>query len=245
MEKTRICTKCKKELPIEMYSKSASHKGGYYPSCKVCVREANKKRYQANKEKYKEKAKEYAKNNFEKIADQKRKYHEKNYDKIQEYKKKYREQHRDELNQKQKKYYENNKEKVKEYQQKNKFNILKKHNEYIKLRKKDDVYRLKCNIRTILCDSFKRKKCIKKDKAEKILGCTIDQLIEHLKETYNARYHTEWDGRPVHIDHIIPLATAENEENVIKLCHWSNLQLLIPKDNLEKGAKDPEFLNGR
>lgn len=41
----------------------------------------------------------------------------------------------------------------------------------------------------------------------------------------------------VNIDHIIPLATAKNEEDVMKLCHYSNLQLLKAKDNIEKGAK--------
>ena len=41
----------------------------------------------------------------------------------------------------------------------------------------------------------------------------------------------------VHIDHIIPLATAKTEEDVIKLCHYTNLQLLKAKDNLKKGAK--------
>ena len=37
-----------------------------------------------------------------------------------------------------------------------------------------------------------------------------------------------------HIDHIVPLATAQTEEDVIKLCHYTNLQLLTAKDNLEK-----------
>lgn len=43
--------------------------------------------------------------------------------------------------------------------------------------------------------------------------------------------------KKVHIDHIIPLATAKTEEDVIKLCHYTNLQLLKGEDNLSKGDK--------
>jgi 5-methylcytosine-specific restriction endonuclease McrA len=44
----------------------------------------------------------------------------------------------------------------------------------------------------------------------------------------------QYCGQPVHIDHIIPLSSAKTEDKVKKLCHYSNLQLLKPKDNLEK-----------
>ena len=39
------------------------------------------------------------------------------------------------------------------------------------------------------------------------------------------------------IEDIIPLATAKTEEDVIKLCHYTNLQLLKGEDNLSKGDK--------
>jgi len=40
-----------------------------------------------------------------------------------------------------------------------------------------------------------------------------------------------------HIDHIMPLASANTIEETIRLCHYTNLQPLWALDNLEKGAK--------
>jgi hypothetical protein len=40
-----------------------------------------------------------------------------------------------------------------------------------------------------------------------------------------------------HIDHVIPLSSAKTEEEVYKLCHYTNLQPLWAEDNLKKGSK--------
>lgn len=78
----------------------------------------------------------------------------------------------------------------------------------------------------------------KRGKAEEIVGCDFETLYNYLLETYKQNYGIEWNGvDEVHIDHIIPLSTVETEEEIIKLCHYTNLQLLKAKDNLSKNDK--------
>ena len=44
--------------------------------------------------------------------------------------------------------------------------------------------------------------------------------------------HGEW-----HYDHIIPLASADNYDDLVRLNHYTNLQPLWAEDNLKKGSK--------
>ena len=48
-----------------------------------------------------------------------------------------------------------------------------------------------------------------------------------------------WENRGLwHIDHIIPLATAKTEDEIIRLNHYTNLQPLWAIDNLKKGTRN-------
>lgn len=86
--------------------------------------------------------------------------------------------------------------------------------------------------------SFRRKDKYKNKRTEEILGCTFEELYKYLLDSYKKIYGTEWNGTDkVHIDHIIPLSTVNTEEEIIKLCHYTNLQLLKASDNLSKNDK--------
>ena len=59
-------------------------------------------------------------------------------------------------------------------------------------------------------------------------------LIETAKKNYGGKY---FPNRKYHIDHVIPNASAITEDDLIKLQHYTNLQYLYAKDNLQKSAK--------
>ncbi len=70
------------------------------------------------------------------------------------------------------------------------------------------------------------------------LGCTIPELILHLESLFVGGMC--WDNYGKwHIDHIIPFAYYDltADENVRKVCHYSNLQPLWTGDNLRKGSR--------
>ena len=52
-----------------------------------------------------------------------------------------------------------------------------------------------------------------------------------------------WENRDKwHIDHIVPLATAKSEAEVLALNHFTNLRPIWSRDNLSKGAKQTHLL---
>lgn len=111
----------------------------------------------------------------------------------------------------------------------------KYHNER---RKVDPLFKLSGNIRNLINGTFHKGGFAKKDtKTEAILGCDFDTLQSHLIQTAKNNYGGKYfPNRPYHIDHIIPVSSATTEEELIKLNHYTNLQLLYPRDNLRKGA---------
>jgi len=82
------------------------------------------------------------------------------------------------------------------------------------------------------------KKHSKTGSAVRDLGCSIDELKQHLESkflpgmTWNNYGRFGW-----HIDHIRPLSQFDltNPEQLKIACHYTNLQPLWWRDNLSKG----------
>ena len=77
----------------------------------------------------------------------------------------------------------------------------------------------------------------KNNKTFEIVGCSPKFLKEFIENKFTEGMCWELLGVKIHIDHIIPLSSAKNEEEVYKLCHYTNLQPLWAEDNLKKSNK--------
>ena len=215
-----ICKKCNSIKRKENYLNSESQK------------EKNRIRaniyYIENKNEILKKAKNrYNNNRKEKISKQKQ-YYEKNIEKIRNYKKEYVIKNNDKIKQHRKEFYKNNKKE-----------IIKKDLVYKNKRKKEDkLFYFTERIRNVIRTSFIKKGMNKSKRTEEIIGIPLNEFYYYLLQTFKNNYGYEWDGKePVHIDHIKPLKFCKAEEEVIKCCHYTNLQLLRAKDNLKKSDK--------
>jgi hypothetical protein len=80
----------------------------------------------------------------------------------------------------------------------------------------------------------------------KTLGCSLEELKIHLEKQFSEGMTWANHGRGAnawHIDHIVPLASASTREEVLHLCHYTNLQPLWERDNILKGAIGPDGKN--
>lgn len=103
--------------------------------------------------------------------------------------------------------------------------------------KTNPAYNLKIRLRSRL---HKVLSGSKSSSTEKIIGCSYAELVIHIQRQFLSSM--SWDNMGSwHIDHIVPLASAKNEEELYRLSHFSNLRPLWSHENMSKGAKI-EFL---
>jgi len=116
-------------------------------------------------------------------------------------------------------------------------NNREKYNSYwTNRKKKDPKFKLLMNVRTRISSYLKKSNITKKNKTFDIIGCSPEFLKEHLEKRFIEGMSWENYGN-WHIDHIIPLASAKNEEELLNLCHYTNLQPLWAQENIKKRNK--------
>jgi len=107
-----------------------------------------------------------------------------------------------------------------------------------KQRMQDPKFRLQYILKRNIRGAMARKGYTKRSRTHEIVGCSFEKLWEWLQVSCQSRYGCSIEELGAyHIDHIVPISTANNEEEVIRLNHWFNLQILTPEDNLTKGNK--------
>lgn len=108
-------------------------------------------------------------------------------------------------------------------------------------RKKNPIAKFKHNVRNLITASLKKHGYLKNSPTHEILGCDFDTFIKHIERQFTDGMTWDKVGTDIHIDHIIPLATATTEQEVIALNHHTNLRPLWAEQNLSKAARI-EFL---
>ena len=195
-----------------------------------------------NKEKKKEQYKKWCELNKEKKKQTDKEYASKNKEAKRLYDKQYRENNKTKKKKTDKNYYETNKniisEKGKIYRNlnKNKINLA------INKRKANDpLFKLKCDMRSLILQVFNTKGVKKESKTEQILGCSFEFFKTYLESKFepwmNWTNKGNWNGKPIEInvawdvDHIESMSNAKTVEDVIRLNHYTNLQPLCSYTN--------------
>jgi hypothetical protein len=128
-------------------------------------------------------------------------------------------------------YRSSNQEYMKVYYEKNKEKIVKQTIERDKKRREiDSLFKLDRVVRVLIRDSFKRalKGVYKKGKkTEQVLGCTMEEFIQHLQSQFVEEMTLENHGIVWEIDHIKKLSSSKTEEDIVKLNHYTNLRPLF------------------
>jgi hypothetical protein len=148
----------------------------------------------------------------------------------------YEYRNRSEVKAAKKAYYNSDEYRIGRRQKRNEYNKRPETREMERRRKYNNIkIRLADNLRSRLKGAFKNN--CKTGSAVRDLGCSIEELRIYLESKFQPGM--SWDNygfRGWHIDHIIPLAKFDltDREELLKACHYTNLQPLWAEDNMRK-----------
>lgn len=197
------------------------------------------------RKKHKRKAKNYNRKycqlHSEDIKRHHHKYHEENKDRIHKQKRRYYQQNKIRIRRKniRNRNYRNAYSKV--YYKKNKPQLIAATCRRFKRRYKTDIlFRVKHLLRTRIGDLCKGRGYIKSRRTMELLGCDLKTFKAYIEALFvpgmNWSNHGKWGW---HIDHIVPLVHAKNQQEMETLCYYKNLQPLWWYDNLSKSGNAP------
>lgn len=138
---------------------------------------------------------------------------------------------------------------AKEWQRNNKVRHLEINKKYQTKRRNSDrpldiQYCLAQTLRSRLRDFLKLKNFRKKYKFSEYIGCTPEELKQHIESQFYGDISWSNHGKLWHFDHIIPLMSAKTEEEIYQLCHYTNLQPLTIEDHKKKTLQDLQKAKG-
>ena len=164
---------------------------------------------------------------------------------VRSYTKTYYDLNKDTKREKNRIWYQNNKDKIdikakneytKIFRSKNIEKVLTynaKRTDYSTLRRKrDELFKLRTNLSSLISQSLKRQNVSKNNKTTEYLGCSIEEFKNHLGDKPRDCYQ---------LDHICPCSQAKTEDELIKLQHYTNFQWLSKEENILKSNKKTEL----
>jgi hypothetical protein len=111
-------------------------------------------------------------------------------------------------------------------------------------RRKEYSEKLEIRVKNALRSRIKKtlKTNPKNTSTTKLVGCTIEELKAHIENQFqNGMSWDNWSQFGWHLDHIKPLSSAKNIQEMESLCHFTNLQPLWWRDNIIKSDKIIEY----
>jgi hypothetical protein len=240
--KLKTCIHCKEKKQINCFSLDKRLKDGHRSTCKSCLNKKNKIYTEKNKERIYSKNKLYRECNKDKMKKLLKKYYQENKEKLSKKRKQYYKKNKEKEKKCQKQYYKKNKTKIlnkrKECHNKNRDKERLRVRIYEREKAKNNpAFKLKRNLRRSINSSLKKRGFKKNTKTEQILGCSLDYFKKHIESQFQdwqnwnnwgifKKNEVPCEKKYWSIDHIIPLASAKTEEELIKLNHYTNLQVL-------------------
>ena len=238
-----------------MTTTKATQELSYYKKNRERIKQRNKSKRETwsiqEREEFRRKSRLYYKENKDKVRASFDKWLKKNPDKAKAYNNKWvqseacKQMYREYRSKPETKAY------MKEYRRKNADRITTRSKEYVKNRKdinkarhherynNDAQYKLGFNLRASIRRALKNASVKRRERAEELLGCTIEELKSHIERLWldgmDWSNHTKngW-----HIDHIRPCASFDlTDLSQQKECfHYTNLQPLWASENESKGS---------
>ncbi|MCW1937512.1 hypothetical protein OMD46_16415 [Pseudomonas sp. MDMC_285] len=227
------CIKCEDNKDISSFSNKRSNKDGLSNICRSCTSIAFKIYRQKNRDHLNSKRSQHYFENKEKEMERHRQYRAENRearalkcaewrDKNQEHRKQYRERNKSNISKKSAEYYQ----RIKGVRR----------DQYNKKYRDDALFALRVSVRLRTRMALRAAGLSKKSSIIELIGCCVNELKSHIEAQFKPGM--KWENRGAwHIDHKTPLSSAVTEEEVIALCHYTNLQPLWAHENLSKGAR--------
>lgn len=207
------CTKCKVEKDVSNFHPDTRYRSGLFPICREC-RNAQRRQYDiAYRKTDKRKAMKKAWYQSEKGKEYRRQYEKKYALTEKRQSLMHRHRHTD------------------RYREVIRVNVQKK-------RATDLQFRLTLSLRSRLIHAVRTGQ--KNGSAVRDLGCSIAEFKKYIESKFQiGMTWKNWSRSGWHLDHIVPLASFDltKREQLLKACHYTNIQPLWAKDNFKKGCR--------